>query len=329
MLSLPSTRIALAGAVVLFLASCVGLAATGIELDPRDLWSLVVVASAAAGVIVVCRLAASMLHDDQALPARLIKAGAERLMIATTAFAALALMTAPCALLSYLSLATSLPLQDQAMVAFDRSLGIEWESVVSFVNDNALLREILAAAYRSLIPEAVAIIYLLALCGRTGALSEFLALFAVTSIATCVISGLIPTEGAYFFLKPAPSIYANLDPSGGLVHHSVLTALREGTFGPFQLSDVKGLVTFPSFHTSLAIVIAYCGARIRFVGPALIGLNALIVASTLAEGGHYFADVVGGAAVAAGAILFVRWVKAREADPSRFVPGGRPLLSQG
>jgi len=69
-------------------------------------------------------------------------------------------------------------------------------------------------------------------------------------------------------------------------------------------------VTFPSFHTTLALVIAYCGARLRYVGAPVVVLNLLIVASTMAEGGHYFADVAGGALIAFAAIGLVRLVNA-------------------
>jgi membrane-associated phospholipid phosphatase len=77
------------------------------------------------------------------------------------------------------------------------------------------------------------------------------------------------------------------------------------------------LVTFPSFHTTLALVIAYCGARLRFVGAPVVVLNLLVVASTMAEGGHYFADIAGGAVIAFAAIGLVRLVNAGAAtrDP--------------
>ena len=69
---------------------------------------------------------------------------------------------------------------------------------------------------------------------------------------------------------------------------------------------MQGLVTFPSFHTSLAIITTYAVRGIRFVTLPVAILNGLVIVSTLPEGGHYLIDVIAGAIISIIAIVAIR-----------------------
>ena len=63
--------------------------------------------------------------------------------------------------------------------------------------------------------------------------------------------------------------------------------------------DNQGLVVFPSFHATLAVLCA-CAARPLFILKyPLLALNLLILLSTPAMGGHYFIDIAAGIILAA------------------------------
>ena len=75
------------------------------------------------------------------------------------------------------------------------------------------------------------------------------------------------------------------------------------------------LVTFPSFHTTWAILLAYAfRGRRRWFIPAVI-LNAAVIAATLTTGWHYFTDVIGGVLLAVAVIWLTKrlepWLAAR------------------
>jgi membrane-associated phospholipid phosphatase len=135
---------------------------------------------------------------------------------------------------------------------------------------------------------------------------ELLALVAVTSLFTGILQFLFPAAGAYAWFKPAPQLFSNLSGDAGMWHYRVLTMLRSGQPFTYLQSQATGLVTFPSFHTVLAIVTTYAVRGIRVVFPALLVLNTIVIVSTVPEGGHYVIDVVAGAAVALVSILCVR-----------------------
>ena len=89
-------------------------------------------------------------------------------------------------------------------------------------------------------------------------------------------------------------------------HYEALQALRSQADTTLDLSKVQGLVTFPSFHTNLAIITAYAVRDIRFFAVPVTILNGIVIVATLPEGGHYLVDVLAGAVIAASCIAFFR-----------------------
>ncbi len=70
--------------------------------------------------------------------------------------------------------------------------------------------------------------------------------------------------------------------------------------------NTEGLIQLPSFHTVLAIILAYNFRDHRWLFAAAVVLDTLIILSCPTEGSHYFVDLVAGAAVAVLAIIAVR-----------------------
>ena len=70
--------------------------------------------------------------------------------------------------------------------------------------------------------------------------------------------------------------------------------------------NVQGLVTFPSFHTSLAIITTYAVRGIKVVATPVAILNGIVIISTLPEGGHYLIDLIAGAVISTIAIVAIR-----------------------
>ena len=85
-----------------------------------------------------------------------------------------------------------------------------------------------------------------------------------------------------------------------------LLALRTDPQHVLDLNNLPGLVTFPSFHTAMGIIAIYCSRGTPWLfWPSLI-INILMISSTPLFGSHYLIDVIAGAVVALGTILFIR-----------------------
>ena len=80
----------------------------------------------------------------------------------------------------------------------------------------------------------------------------------------------------------------------------------------FSLDALAGVVTFPSFHTAMGlIVLAMCRKTPLLLIPAAAGF-ALMICSALPLGGHYVIDLAAGAVVWAG---WFRLSRLLERDP--------------
>ena len=68
------------------------------------------------------------------------------------------------------------------------------------------------------------------------------------------------------------------------------------------LNDLEGLITFPSFHTAVAILFAWALWRTPVAWVFGVILNGLMILATPLAGSHYVIDLVGGTVVAMVAI---------------------------
>jgi membrane-associated phospholipid phosphatase len=144
--------------------------------------------------------------------------------------------------------------------------------------------------------------------GQGQRLAEFLALSCITSIGIAIGMMLLPAAGAYSYYHLPLAVYENFGAGSGMWHHGLLMALRTGQIMviDFTMPNSNCLVTFPSGHTILAIIMTYAlrGSPWTLI-PAFI-VNGAMLVSTIPHGGHHLFDLIVGGAIAASAIFLVR-----------------------
>ena len=101
----------------------------------------------------------------------------------------------------------------------------------------------------------------------------------------------------------------------GVRHLNDFFALREGRFTEFHLSKMEGIITFPSFHCVLAVLTAWALWPLRWLGPLAAAFNALVLVSTIPQGGHYLADILSGMAIGLAVLALHYASAARRAVP--------------
>lgn len=215
----------------------------------------------------------------------------------------------------FLAAATQHPLMDGTMAAMDRSIGFNWPAVVEAANSSPLLASILVASYASVLYQVPLVLIFHASMRGRARFFEFAATLVVALFMATTISMLVPTAGAYSYYQPQASSYSHFTAIGGLAHLETLHQLRSLAPYEFTVSKLVGLVSFPSFHTSLGILIVFALRRTFLFWPAVM-VNAAMIAATIPEGGHHLMDVIGGAIIAAISISLIRWV-GKEADTLR------------
>jgi len=216
---------------------------------------------------------------------------------------------------SYLAATPALPLRDDFLAQLDRMLGFDWLAVFGFVQAHQLVAHVLSVCYFSLIPETFALGILFAWTRRQDRVRELFWLAFLSSLIACVLSGCIPVLGAFqHYGLPAKAPY---------LHD--LDALRSGVGLRFSIPDMQGIVTFPSYHATLALVMVYVVRGMKFVGPAVLLWNLLMVIATVPIGGHYLVDVIGGVGVLLLSIAAYRWAPgfSRTSGDVRYSVGAR------
>lgn len=83
---------------------------------------------------------------------------------------------------------------------------------------------------------------------------------------------------------------------------AVIEALRNGSMTTIDVAMLKGIINFPSFHASAAILFIWGAWPFRPLRWPFVAVNILMLAATPIEGTHYLADVLGGVVVAFAAI---------------------------
>ena len=282
--------IAAMGAVVLL-----GGALCGFTIKPLAL-------AVTLGIVTALALTAylyAFAKGDQADPKLIFPLGAisQLLLIAT--------IMGP---LTYVAAVTNWPLQDRALLAIDRAMGLDPEMIARYVNDREWLGALLVRSYILIKIILVAIPLVLALTSRFVRLQVFVLAFSLTLIMTLVISTFTPAVGTYYGLNIDPAQFSSLDASMYQAQLRDMLALRDGSLRHLELLKITGIVSFPSFHAASAVLYIWALWPVRYVGGAAVVLNILMMASTPVIGAHYMIDVFGGVALAVIGICLAKYL---------------------
>ena len=192
------------------------------------------------------------------------------------------------AVLTYIAAACGGPTHDAELAAIDTALGFDWTAWYNFLAPHIALRFILWLGYQSLMPQILVSVIWFSL--------RDLDYFNYELLLNNIVCLLIAT--ALFLWLPA------LGPlqAGGQPGLPVLLALRGGGALSFDIARLQGLISFPSYHMVLAVLLTWAHRRSPLLIP-IATVNAIMVVSIPSFGPHYLIDVVAGAMVAALAIL--------------------------
>lgn len=287
----PSPLVVLLCAIFALAGGVAALIVTGLELRV-EAGPFVRFLALAAGMLALagwCRLRgldARLSHS-----ACLVSAGTIALMI--------------CGIISNAGLGFRLPLTDPSLTALDAAIGIDVERSVRAMAVRPWLIDALAWFYNNS-PLAVVALILWAIARReTNRAWELAATCFAAMQAVAIVSVLMPAVGAMAHLEMTDLQGAGLPRGAGVYHLAAFEHFRSGAGGVLRLSDMSGLVTFPSFHTVLALlaVQALWDTRLRWLA---VGWTATVIVSTVPIGGHYVTDLVAGTLIWALAMLVSR-----------------------
>jgi membrane-associated phospholipid phosphatase len=302
------------GLAAITLVDLVLMAAGGFRMVGLAGWGIAAVIAAACGIGYVY----AVLRPDDRLAA-LAFGGAY--LIAYT-FAA--------ALLSYLGTSLALPLLDAQFARADAALGLDWMAALEFADRWPAIGMLLRVAYATSMPQVLLVFLVLATTHQLQRLADFIALFTATSLVTVLTASLLPSAGAFVHFDPPAALRHVVGANAGIWHLEHFEALRSGALRAIDPGTIEGLVTFPSFHTALAVITVWALWRTPYLAIPALALNALVIASTVPVGGHYFVDILAGLAVAGAAIGTLAWWRSGARLGQWWTPalGSDPMLTR-
>jgi len=188
------------------------------------------------------------------------------------------------------------PLADELLAAIDRAMGLHVPAIVQWANEHPQINQWLMLAYHSVMPQTLLVVLVLGFLNQRRPLEAFVLRYMICLMITLLFFAVVPAECPFTQYGFAPSPH-----QAHYLEH--LQGVRSGERTIVSLTDSEGLVTFPSFHTSYAILLtAAFWRRWRLFIPFAI-VNSAVVAATLTSGWHYGIDILGGIVVAAVTIL--------------------------
>ncbi|MEP6872787.1 MAG: phosphatase PAP2 family protein [Burkholderiales bacterium] len=221
------------------------------------------------------------------------------------------------AALSYLVVSTNAPLVDASLASWDRALGFDWVSLHAWLMDHTHVQAVLRAAYYSGLAQLVAVVLFLGFTARPARLEEFMRLFIAATLMVVLLSGPFPAAGAWKHYAVGSAF--------DLSSLSHFEPLRDGRLHEIVLNRMQGLISVPSLHSAMAVLLIYV-MRSTHAYPLFVVLNAAMLASTPIEGGHYLVDVLAGIALAAVLIAVDRHHAQRSRATIDSMSAGLPVL---
>ena len=238
--------------------------------------------------------------------------GGRRIGAAINAFYQLSAAGGVGMMLAYAAAATGRPLYDESLLAFDRALHYEWAAYARFFVEHRGVAGIVLSAYSTMMVQPLLLILVLAATDRVAELEKFILATLASLLLTIGLFALFPATTAWTHLGVSDleiAAYRYLPATGeswvrDLLHIRAGHRSLPGGFG-------SPIIAFPSLHCASGLVYLWAGWRVRWLRPVLLVTNAMMLAATPIVGGHYVADLAGGAAVA----LVAMWIAERSYTP--------------
>ena len=222
-----------------------------------------------------------------------------RLAAGATAFLQMTLFTLLGVVLAYALAAQSGALWDDRLAAADRAVGFNWPVVLSQLDKVPPVIWALGLAYHSLTVQMIVVIVALSGLSQFDTLRTTVCAAILSGFVTILISGLTPAMGNLF----DPSHYRHIWPSVAWLEQGLIAGLRDGSRHVLDLTMLMGIVSFPSFHATLAAIFIWAFRAIPRLAVPGGAWAILTIIATPVFGGHYGVDVIMGLILAPPAIL--------------------------
>jgi len=199
------------------------------------------------------------------------------------------------------ALGAGIPLRDGLLHRADALMGFDWlawlETANRLAGEMPLLSSAAAWAYGSMAAQVFVVTVALVATRSHARIQTLWLAYVLSLVAVGAIAGAFPAVGTYEFYGVVDSLHPNLDLVVRSHHVEHYTALRGGGFQTFMPDEALGIITFPSFHSTSAVLFTWAFWSMSLLRWPAVAVNALMLIATPFHGSHFLSDVIAGAVV--------------------------------
>lgn len=221
----------------------------------------------------------------------------DRLFRSMVGFSEIVIATIAVAAFCRLWIAIDRPYIDGALAEADKILGFSWLEIATVFTSSEAFKPVMIHAYVWLVLAMPVGAVGLFLCRKTDEAECFVSTFIFGIVFTAVVWSAFYSVGPFYYFRSIGMTF-NIDVIHSEYAYKYISALRASNSGFLDFDDLHGLVGFPSFHATMAMLMLYGFCQFRY--GVLLGLPWCVVAlvATVVEGGHNVVDVMAGIVIA-------------------------------
>jgi hypothetical protein len=205
--------------------------------------------------------------------------------------------------LNYATMAYSTGWADVTVQQWDIALGFDWNAYAAFFTQHPNVAQLAELAYSKIELPMIAIILLLGIEAKYIDLRDFIYSTMLCALMVSMVSMLYPLRGAVDAYATT-DLAAQLEIQKETYHIATIDALRTAPQFVFLPEALPGLSAFPSFHTSLGLLLVWATRNKWYLMLPALAYSTLMIAATPIYGAHYFADLIAGAVMTVAVLLF-------------------------
>lgn len=228
--------------------------------------------------------------------------------VALSVYAAITMSTALSVSWGYIIyfLGQDYPLIDLYLLAFDRAIGFDWLAFLQWQNDHSWFNEATLFAYTTAPSQIILALPILLICKQEERLYHITIITLSSLIIIHCIAYFMPAIGSYGYLGVSPADHPDIYLFSQ--DHSVQQVLELRSISQLDINSFTplGLISFPSFHTAMAIIFTWCFWPIKAIRYPVMAFNIFVLLGTITHGSHYISEMLAGAFVTYFCILFSR-----------------------
>jgi hypothetical protein len=181
---------------------------------------------------------------------------------------------------------------DGTLSRIDRLIGFDWVASMKWLDGHPSIKSFLSFCYWSIVPQIVIAPLILTAINRVDRLLELTWLLVISLTICGVISIFFPAECAWSFYGFEPhQVDACRMPT--------LRLLRSGEIKQIVVGRTFGIITFPSFHAAMGLILIWAFRGMKYLFPLTASINFGMICATPNIGGHYLIDVIAGLTIVA------------------------------